>query len=178
MSESSAEVYQEIEALVAARQTLELATVSGEGQPCASYAPYIYGDTLGFYVFLSDLALHTANIRSNPNVSVMIIEDEVNSPNLFARNRLVLDCTAQLIKRSDAQFSKLIDQYRTRFGVIVDTLVQLADFNMYSLTPDQGVFVKGFGQAFRISGDSMNQIKHITNPARDMNKSPNLRAES
>ena len=101
----------------------------------------------------------------------MVIEDESMSQNLFARNRLVLECKATRLDRNSDEFARWIKPYRERFGAIVDTMLQLADFNLYSLDPSQGVFVKGFGQAYRISGDSMNKIKHITNPAREIEKS-------
>ena len=37
-----------------------------------------------------------------------------------------------------------------RHGEIVDTLRRLADFQLFRLTPDGGVFVMGFGQAYAI----------------------------
>ncbi len=166
MTDSEQEIRRELSSLVEKRLSLELATASKTNIPCASYAPYVCGENLRLYVFLSDLAKHTVNIRSNPHVSAMIIEDESNSPNLFARNRLVLECTAEKINRGTEEFDQWIGLYKERFGAIVDTLVQLADFNLYVLIPDQGVFVKGFGQAYRISGDMMSEVKHITNPAR------------
>ena len=171
MEDSTSQVKQEILRLIAQCQTLELATASNEGIPCASYAPYVHGEEFTFYVFLSDLAQHTANISANSNVSAMVIEDESMSQNLFARNRLVLECTATRLDRNSDEFARWIKPYRERFGAIVDTMLQLADFNLYSLDPSRGVLVKGFGQAYRISGDSMNEIKHITNPAREIEKS-------
>ncbi len=168
MNESNEEILRDIAALLENQLSLELATVSRAGVPCASYAPFVCGEKLRLFVFLSDLALHTANIRDNPRISAMVIEDESNSPNLFARNRLILDCKATRINRDDNDFDPWIQHYKARFGAIVDTLLQLADFNLYRLDPKQGTFVKGFGQAYRITGSSMNQISHITNPAREM----------
>lgn len=170
MVDSTPQIKQEILQLIEQCQTLKLATASNKGIPCASYAPYVYGGNYTFYVFLSDLAQHTSNITNNPNVSAMVIEDESKSSNLFARNRLVLDCTATRINRDSSQFKQWITRYSDRFGAIVDTMVQLSDFNLYSLDPIQGVFVKGFGQAYRISGNDMDEIKHITNPAQEIKK--------
>ena len=168
MSDLSVQIQQEINKLVESRLTLEMATVSKTASPCASYAPYIYGGNLRFYVMLSDLAVHTANIASNPKVSVMIIEDESDSSNLFARERLIADCEATMHVRGSNEFNHWIEVYKKRFGNIVDTLVQLADFNLYSLAATQAAYIKGFGQAYRISDASMKTVEHITNPARDM----------
>ena len=42
-------------------QTLQLATVSADGLPEASYAPFV-ADQGRYWVYLSDLARHTANL--------------------------------------------------------------------------------------------------------------------
>ncbi len=152
----------EISKLINSRQSLELATVSGDGIPCASYAPFISDDRMQFYVLLSDLAQHTTNIRINPRVSVMVIEDEADTLNLFARNRLVLDCHIAQIDRNSDPFSHWIAIFKERFGPIVDTLRQLSDFNLFVLTPNSGVYVKGFGQAFQVFGESTIEIKHLS----------------
>ena len=167
---TSDQVRQEISALLQKRLSTELATVSNSGAPCVSYAPYIVGENLNLYVFLSDLAEHTTNLNSNAAVSAMIIEDEAESPNLFARHRLILHCQAVCIPRKSNEFEQNIQRYKERFGAIVDTLIQLADFNLYKLTPSRGVFVMGFGQAFRVDGDNMSHIEHITNPAQQQNQ--------
>jgi len=170
MTDSEQNINQAIVELIDSRQSLELATASADGIPCASYAPFVCGEQLQLYVFLSDLAPHTSNIIKNPNVSAMIIEDESNCNNLFARHRLILNCQATRIDRDDQDFRRWIEKYKIRFGAIVDTLEQLADFNLYRLVPNQGHFVKGFGQAYQLSGSSMNQIKHIVNPAQELSQ--------
>lgn len=52
-----------------------MATATEDGEPVASYAPYLEhgGD---FYVYVSDLAAHTQNLKRNPRASLMFIEDE------------------------------------------------------------------------------------------------------
>ena len=163
----SEKIREEFQNLVKEQLSVELATVSHEAVPAVSYAPFVAGRDLAFYVFLSDLAIHTSNIKNNSNVSVMVIEDEKTSSNLFARERLILDCVATRHERDSEEFKEWIPKYKERFGAIVDTLVQLADFNLYSLKPNYGVYVKGFGQAYRITGNRLDKIEHITNPARD-----------
>ncbi len=167
MSELSEQIHGEVQNLIEKQLSVELSTVSREQIPAVSYAPFVADRNLSFYVFLSDLAIHTSNIKNNANVSVMVIEDEQTSSNLFARERLILECIAARHERDSEEFKEWIPKYRERFGAIVDTLVQLADFNLYSLKPNSGVYVKGFGQAYRITGNALEEIEHITNPARD-----------
>ncbi len=166
MSEQN--IHNEVNALVNERLSLQLATVSTKGAPCASYAPYVRLDGPELCVYLSLLAQHTKNIENNPMVSVMIIEDESSSSNLFARERVVLDCVAKKLERNSPEWHKWLAPYKERFGAIVGTLVQLADFHLYLLEPQGGTYVKGFGQAYRLSGKNLSTAEHITNPAKDI----------
>lgn len=43
----------------------------------------------------------------------------------------------------------IINQMQKRFGPIVGMIRGLGDFRLIQLEPDQGLFVKGFGQAFK-----------------------------
>ena len=173
---SSRTIIQEINSLVSSRSTLELATASKDGIPSASYTPFVYGENFNLYVFISTLAIHTHNIAGNNKVSAMIIEDE-NKSNLFIRERFTLQCQAKMLERESEDFKKWIQLYKKRFGVIVDTLLQLADFCMYELKPERGVYVKGFGQAYRVDGPAMSSVTHIKNPAKDAQESKNQKQE-
>ncbi len=170
MSEIAQHIRREARALIESRLSLEIATVSESGLPAVSYAPYICSEQLTFYVMLSDLAVHTANIAANPKASMMIIADESESPNLFARERLIADCTAKLHPRDSEEFRTQFTAYRDRFGNIADTLAQLADFNLYSFSACEGIYIKGFGQAYRIAGDNMATVEQIKNPVRKQDK--------
>ncbi len=50
---------------------------------------------------------------------------------------------------------------KQRFGDIIDGLSSLEDFKMFRLKPIQGLFVKGFGQAFQVSGDDLVDFVHL-----------------
>ncbi len=155
----------EVLQFIDSRRSLSLASASESSSPCASYAPYVYGGDMQFFVLLSDLAEHTYNLKHNPNVSVMIIEDEDGAANLFARERFIAHCRVIKHRRDTPQFTLWTERYKERFGNIADTLVQLADFNLYSLTATEATYIRGFGQAYRICGSGMNKIEHISNPA-------------
>ena len=45
-----------------------------------------------------------------------------------------------------------------RFGEMAENLSALADFNMYRLIPSRGLFVKGFGQAFELTGSELTEV--------------------
>lgn len=141
----------EIETFKQQRETLQLATIGTDGQPNASYAPFALADD-GFYILVSDLARHGHNLKHSSKVSVMLVEDEAAAKTVFARKRLTFDAVAEAIPRGTPAFSKGVNVLSARFGEMSDNLAALTDFNLYKLAPHQGLYVKGFGQAFSLTG--------------------------
>ena len=138
-------------------KTANLGTVSAQGIPSASYAPYIIDDAGNFYVYISALAKHTANIKRTLKTSFMLIEDEANAASLFARKRVTWDCDVEVIERDTEEFNTRIEAFGSTFGDIVDTLANMTDFSLFRLKPGNGVLVLGFGQAYRLAGHEINQ---------------------
>ena len=141
----------EIEAFKQQHKSLQLATLGIDGQPNASYAPFALADD-GFYILVSDLARHGHNLKHSAKVSVMLVEDETVAKSVFARKRLTFDAIAEVVPRGSPAFSKGVGVLSARFGEMSDNLAALTDFNLYKLAPHQGLYVKGFGQAFVLSG--------------------------
>ncbi|MEE9494872.1 MAG: pyridoxamine 5'-phosphate oxidase family protein [Gammaproteobacteria bacterium] len=144
-------------------KTVLLSTASRSADPECSYAPFVLEDG-AFYIYVSMLASHTRNLLENPQCSVLFIEDESASKNIFARRRLGYRCSVTVIARDNSQWNELMDQFTDRFGKTVDVLRGLADFHLICLRPESGQFVKGFSQAFALTGEAMDRIEHI-NPA-------------
>lgn len=150
----------EIQEFRDSRKTLQLATVDIENKPNVSYAPFVLLDD-GYYVLISEVARHARNLQQNPDVSLMLVEDEESSKQLFARKRLTFDATAILIERDEEKWQQAVSKMKERFGEIIDGLSSLEDFKMFRLKPIQGLFVKGFGQAFQVSGDDLVDFVHL-----------------
>ena len=132
--------------LIQQQKTLLLATVSEQGEPECSYAPYVR-DQLGvFYIYVSDLAVHTKNMMHNQKVSILFIKPEIETQNLFARERAVFNCTIREIQKTDECFNQQLQQLKQQFGETVDLLRSLSDFHLLALTPVDGKYVAGFGQ--------------------------------
>lgn len=128
-------------------RTLQLATVDSEGNPNASYAPFVLQED-GYYVLISEIARHARNLQQVPKVSLMLIEDETGARELFARKRLTFDALAEVVARDDVRWSQAIAALEGRFGEIVKGLSNLKDFVLFRLKPEQGLFVKGFSYNF------------------------------
>lgn len=142
------------------RRTLQLATVDENGRPNVSYAPYVQNQD-GYFVLISEIARHARNLQVNPNVSIMMIEDEDSSKQLFARKRLTFDAVASVVPRDSQRWQQVIAQMQGRFGEIIEGLSQLEDFVLFNLKAEKGLFVKGFGQAYQVSGDDLVDFVHL-----------------
>ncbi|MEZ8342419.1 heme utilization protein HutZ [Vibrio cyclitrophicus] len=142
------------------RRTLQLATVDEEGRPNVSYAPFVQNQE-GYFVLISDIARHARNLKVNPQVSLMMIEDEDDSKQLYARKRLTFDAQASVVERETELWTQVIGQMQERFGEIIDGLSQLQDFSLFNLKAENGLFVKGFGQAYQVSGDDLVDFVHL-----------------
>ncbi len=141
-------------------QTIILSTMSEDGFPHTSYAPFVMDEAKNIYILASDLASHTQHLRNSGKASILFIAEESKTPQIFARTRLTFNCTATIIERETNQWESIVDQLQARFGEIVGMLRGLMDFHLFKLTPTQGQFVMGFGQAYQISGEKLDVLTH------------------
>ena len=155
------ETAEEAMALLGSFKTLQMATASAAGEPEASYAPFVRTDDNAFYICVSDLSRHTGHLAANSRASVLLIEDESEAAQLFARRRLVFECAAGQVERGSARWNAVMDLFEHEFGAVIGLIRPLADFRMFALVPRRGVFVKGFGQAYRIAGPGLDALRHV-----------------
>jgi heme iron utilization protein len=137
--------------LLLSQQTLLLSTASVNGVPNISYAPFVRDCGGCFYIYISQLAGHTANLLDNPRASIMIVRPESESRNLFARERAVFNCSAKEITRGTENYKRQIQALQDKFGQVVGVLSALSDFHLFALLPESGRYVAGFSQAFTIN---------------------------
>jgi hypothetical protein len=147
--------------LLESAKTLQLATLDGEGEASLSYAPFVRDAAGNFYVFISGLASHTQEMLQHPLLAVMVIADEQDTRQIFARTRATYRCAAQVVAREAAQYAQVLDAMEARFGNVVGLLRGLGDFVMFRLQPQSGRFVMGFGQAFVLVGEGLREVQHI-----------------
>ena len=137
-----------------------LATVSAAGLPQASYAPCVVDEARNVYVFVSGLSAHTQNLTATRKASVLFIEDEFKTQQIFARMRLSYDCTATLLERESERWTAIAQQFEDRFGNIVEVMRGLADFRIFQLQPQSGNFVVGFGAAYKVDPEDLSKLIH------------------
>ncbi len=139
-----------LQELLASQQTLLLATGSISGAPDLSYAPFVRDQAGCLYIFVSELAAHTANLLANSKASVMFIRPESESDNLFARERAVFNCKAREISHHEEIHASQLTALQDKFGEVVSLLRSLSDFHLFALCPESGRYVAGFAQAYTV----------------------------
>ncbi len=147
--------------LLEGAKTLQLATLDVSGEASISYAPFVRDDAGNFYIFISGLASHTQEVLQHPVVAVMVIADEQDTRQMFARTRATYRCVAEVVARDEVLHAQILDAMEVRFGNVVGLLRGLGDFVMFRLKPQSGRFVMGFGQAFVLAGEGLRDVQHI-----------------
>ncbi len=158
-----ATIQQDFQTLRESLKTVHLATVDSEGRPESSYAPYVWVGQ-ACYLYLSELARHSSNLIANPAISLLFIEGEEKTKNLFARRRIILQGEVQKIERNTRLYKTVMTDFKNQFGDFIDVIEPLRDFHLFQINPQNGRFIRGFAQAYELTGPGLNQVKHI-NPA-------------
>lgn len=144
--------------LLAGYQSVVLGTQGNNGYPFSSYAPFYY-DGEEVYIFISNIATHAKNIQAIPQASAFFIEDESKSDNIFARKRISLQCDVISISRDEETFTTVMENFKDKFdSSMVTMLMGMKDFNLYALKPIYGEATFGFGEAYHIGGEKMNEL--------------------
>ncbi len=147
--------------LINSVRTVMLGTVSETGIPNVSYAPFVMDEAKNIYIFVSKLSIHTDNLQVNPKASIMLIEDETKSKQIFARRRLTYSCNATAIDKHSPEWEYITNKFDKRFGNIVYMFRNLPGFNIIKFTPYNGLFIMGFGTAYKIACNNLNQLIYI-----------------
>ncbi len=149
---------QKLSELLAEYQSVVLGTQGSNGYPFSSYAPFYY-DGEQVYIFISNIATHAKNIQTTPQASALFIEDENKSKNIFARKRISLQCDVTFVSRDDETFNTVMENFQDKFDAnMVTMLMGMKDFNLYALKPIYGEATFGFGEAYHIGGEKMNEL--------------------
>ena len=135
--------------------SMVIATLTKEQKPYNSYAPFVYYDK-HYYFLISKIAKHYENLVAHKSASVMFIEDESKTPNIFFRKRLSYAISTNL----DIKDKAIQEAFVNRFGDMANMLFKM-DFVIVKCFIENGRLVVGPGQAYDIDSN-MNVIEHLT----------------
>jgi putative heme iron utilization protein len=145
------EAREALQALCGRVNSVMLATQSAEHVPDVSYAPVRLDNNAAFMIYVSTLSRHTHNLKAGGECSVMLIDDESRSEQLFARPRLTFNCGVEAIERDTEAHKAWMADFTKSFGKIMNVLGTMADFQFFRLKPlRRGRLVYGFGRAFDV----------------------------
>lgn len=152
-----AEQQQAYQTFLQTQKTIMISSITEEGAPLISYAPYILNEGK-LYIYISRISDHHASIQRSESIHAMLIADEVNSSNLFARERLRFVCRPQLVE--EATHEPIFRKFEEKFKKPMIDLLRGLDFSLFELTPLEGRYVVGFGKAFDVNLLE-NTISHV-----------------
>ncbi|MGD9888288.1 MAG: HugZ family protein [Halothiobacillaceae bacterium] len=148
----------QLEAFISKRQSLVLATHDAQGACELGVAPFVLVDGM-FAVLLSGLAAHTRHLEREPRVQIMLLDDEADSRQPYARLRMSVSCDVTRLARTEPRSDAIFELLQARFGSIVPLLRDLDDFHVFIFTPKHGRFIAGFGQAYRL--EELRVVEHL-----------------
>ncbi|MGB1238751.1 MAG: HugZ family protein [Pseudomonadales bacterium] len=147
MSEDLQQVGERCRALLKGTKSVHLASVDVNGQPFASYAPFVASGS-NIYILISELAEHCQNLQRRGAVSMLFVEDESLSSNVFARQRLSMQGVAVQVARDTDEAEVILSQMEQLLGKTVGLLRTLNDFCLFRLEPASARYIVGFGRAY------------------------------
>lgn len=141
-------------------QTAVIGSLSTEGEPEVSYAPIIQHQAC-FYIYISELASHTNNLKQHPQAELLFIEDESKANNLFARERARLKVIAEIIPRDTRVWTEIIGLFSHQHPQMMALLSHMQDFQLFKLTPQQAHYVAGFAQTYSLTGEQLSNVQQV-----------------
>lgn len=141
-------------------KTVVLSTANKEGEPFASYSPYVEDEEGNFYVFVSTAVQHSHNMYNTQKAHLLFIEDESATNHIYARRRLYCKAKAEKFEAEDERFEKIATLFEQKHGDQASLVRKMPDSRFYKLTPFDGNLVLGFGAAFKLD-DTNKKIEKL-----------------
>ncbi|PWJ41949.1 HugZ family pyridoxamine 5'-phosphate oxidase [Sediminitomix flava] len=146
--------------LVDGHKSIYISSLTADLFPDISYAPFVKDEKGVFYIFVSELSNHTKNLLGQKKASVFFAQNEAESKNIFARERMTYACEVDEVEKGTDEFNTLLDQMTEVHGNTVSVLRGLNDFHLIALKPFNGQYVVGFGKAFTVDVTT-GELSHI-----------------
>jgi putative heme iron utilization protein len=150
MSENTTRILQ---GLVRERSVAALGTLH-EGHPQVSMVPFALApDGRALVVHVSGLAAHTANMRRDGRVSVLVMEPERPDEMPQALARVTIQGEAREVDGGHPEHGPALEAYLGRFPDAAG-LFELPDFGLFLIEVRSARLVGGFAQAVTLSPEA------------------------
>ena len=127
-----------------------IGTVSEEGEPNASYAPFFkyHGDS---YLYINETEVYFENFKKNGKASLLFIQDEGQAMVPSMRQRVTYNVEIQFLEKND-YYNEILDEFQKNdFSIQMTRNVPV--FHLVKAKLISGRYVKGPRQAFDITKD-------------------------
>ena len=145
-----------LRSLLEGRGVAALATLH-DGLPFASMVPFaatVVDGRLRLVIHVSGLAAHTRDMRSVPEVCLLLTAPESRAVPPQALPRVSISGRAAFVPTDDPTHAALKAAYLDKFPEAAD-LFQFADFALVAVEPSSARFVAGFARAMTLSADTL-----------------------
>lgn len=122
----------------------------GELYPSGSMCTYVLKDAKNIVILISDLALHTKNIKADNHVSMAIYEQ--NAKDYQNSARISLLAKARKVESISEEFQKVNELYSSSFPE-AKTFLNIPGFSYYILESTRVHFIQGFGKIYTFEAE-------------------------
>lgn len=124
-----------------------LATLE-DGSPFVSAVGFVFEKREekfgGIYMFLSDLARHTKNLKSNAQASLLVVSE---SPYQAIHEKKRLTLSGEVKRLEDLKAAQRLQEKYLRVFPRSKIFFELPDFRFYEFVPKEIHWIGGFGKA-------------------------------
>jgi heme oxygenase (biliverdin-IX-beta and delta-forming) len=132
-----------------------------DGEPNLAMVAYSFAEDLSaFYIHVSKLGKHTADMEHDPRLSLLISETDDRRADPQTLARVSIRGTAEILPRTDPDYAQVKKLYLLRFPE-AEQLFSLGDFNLWKIAPKGGRFVAGFGRAFNLVPEILIKVSSL-----------------
>ncbi len=121
----------------------KVATLSSDfkGTPFGTLVVYALDDKGVPFLFISDMAQHTKNLKKNPKCSLMVMKIDKEDVSNSAR----ITFAGKLAKVTDAKDRKKLRDIYLKANPNTEQYIDFEDFNFYRMEAAQIQYIGGFG---------------------------------
>ncbi len=148
----------ELRSLLHSRRVAAMGTTGDEGVPFVSMVPFALAPSLGCVVIhVSGLAVHTRHLKARPDVSLLVMQPEVEGEPVHALPRVTLQGQARVLQANTPAWEAGRAAYLHRFAE-AEPMTQLGDFMFFAIQPGSARQVAGFGAARSVDEEELRRV--------------------
>ena len=114
-------------------------------------------DFSAFYIHASRLAQHTVDMLKDKRVSLFIAETDDGRADPQTLARVSIRGSAEPMQNGEPGYTPIKNKYLERFPEFAP-LFKLTDFEIWRIKPKGGRFVAGFGKAYNLTLEALQNV--------------------